>query len=54
MIVDREEERLAFPLGAVFGSRRAILGGGREFAGTLTRLGDVRIASGKDFDASGV
>ena len=54
LIVDREEERLAFR-GALYSDLDAqFTADGRTFSGTLTRLGDVRVASGKDFDAQGV
>jgi len=54
LIVDREEERLAFR-GARYSDLDAqFTADGRAFNGTLTRLGDVRVASGKDFDAQGV
>jgi DNA topoisomerase-1 len=54
LIVDREEERLAFR-GARYADLDAQFSAeGRTFAGTLTRLADVRVASGKDFDQQGV
>ena len=54
LIVDREEERLAFR-GARYADLDAQFSAeGRTFGGTLTRLGDVRVASGKDFDQQGV
>ena len=55
LIVDREEERLAFRAATLLGSRtRSSRPTAATFAGTLTRLGDVRVASGKDFDQQGV
>src|SRR3954468_4435752 len=54
LIVDREEERLAFRTARYADLEAQFAADGRTFAGTLTRLGDVRIASGKDFDQNGV
>ena len=52
LIVEREEERLAFRAGDATGiSRRSCRGEGREFVATLARIGDQRVATGKDFDA---
>ena len=54
LIVDREEERLAFRAARYWDLEAQFSAEGRAFSGTLTRLGDVRVASGKDFDANGV
>src|SRR5204862_22205 len=54
LIVDREEERLAFHTARYSDLNAQFSAEGRTFGGTLTRLGDVRIASGKDFDSNGV
>jgi DNA topoisomerase I len=54
LIVDREEERLAFHTARYSDLDAQFSAEGRTFGGTLTRLGDVRIASGKDFDSNGV
>src|SRR5258705_10323923 len=54
LIVDREEERLAFHTARYSDLEAQFSADGRTFGGTLTRLGDVPIASGKDFDANGV
>ena len=54
LIVDREEERLAFRTARYSDLDAQFSAEGRAFAGTLTRVGDVRVASGKDFDANGV
>src|SRR5580765_5840724 len=54
LIVDREEERLAFHTARYSDLEAQFSADGRTFGGTLTRLGDVRIASGKDFDSNGV
>jgi DNA topoisomerase-1 len=52
LIVEREEERRAFRSAAYWDLEARLRGEGREFAATLVRLGEKRIASGKDFDAS--
>src|SRR5580765_1009089 len=54
LIVDREEERLAFRAAGYWDLNAQFTADGRTFPGTLTRLGDVRVASGKDFDQNGV
>jgi DNA topoisomerase-1 len=53
LIVDREEERLAFRTARYSDLEAQFSADGRTFAATLTRLGDARIAAGKDFDANG-
>src|SRR5215510_1035389 len=53
LIVDREEERLAFRAASYWDLDAHLSGDGREFSATLMRLGDARVATGKDFDASG-
>jgi DNA topoisomerase I len=53
LIVDREEERLAFHAASYWDLDAQLSGDGREFTATLTRLGAARIATGKDFDATG-
>ena len=54
LIVDREEERLAFRAARYADLNARFIADGRAFGGTLTRLGDTRVASGKDFDQQGV
>src|SRR6266851_4002742 len=54
LIVDREEERLAFRPASYWDLEARLSGEGREFPATLTRIGDARVATGKDFDAGGV
>src|SRR5688500_7617409 len=51
LIVEREEERRAFRTAVYWDLAARLKGEGREFIATLARLGDRRIASGKDFDA---
>src|SRR3954447_22540593 len=54
LIVDREEERLAFRAAKYSDLNAQFTADGRTFSATLTRLGDARVASGKDFDQNGV
>jgi DNA topoisomerase-1 len=53
LIVDREEQRLAFTPAIYWDLEARLSGDGREFVATLSRLGDHRVASGKDFDSTG-
>src|SRR4029453_13422406 len=53
LIVDREEERLAFRPATYWDLEARLAGDGREFVATLVRLGSERVATGKDFDAQG-
>jgi DNA topoisomerase I len=53
LIVDREEERLAFRTATYWDLEATLSGEGREFVATLVRIGDERVATGKDFDAKG-
>jgi DNA topoisomerase-1 len=53
LIVDREEERLAFRAASYWDLDAQLSGDGRQFSATLTRLGESRVATGKDFDATG-
>jgi DNA topoisomerase-1 len=50
LIVEREEERRAFRAGVYWDLDATLEGDGRELVATLARLGDQRIATGKDFD----
>jgi DNA topoisomerase-1 len=50
LIVEREEERRAFRTGVYWDLEATLKGEGRQFVATLVRLGDQRVASGKDFD----
>ena len=52
LIVEREEERRAFRSAEYWDLESTLKGDGREFVATLVRLGDRRIATGKDFDAA--
>jgi DNA topoisomerase-1 len=51
LIVEREEERRAFRSAEYWDLEAKLKGEGREFVATLVRVGDKRVASGKDFDA---
>lgn len=51
LIVEREEERMAFRTASYWDLEAKIRADDREFTATLSKLGDQRIASGKDFDA---
>src|SRR5918998_6439509 len=51
LIVEREEERLAFRSASYWDLEAKLSGEGREFGATLIRVGDERVATGKDFDA---
>jgi len=53
LIVDREEERLAFRAATYWDLEAKISGEGREFTATLVRVGSERVATGKDFDEKG-
>jgi DNA topoisomerase-1 len=53
LIVDREEERLAFRAASYWDLEAQLSGEGRPFTATLARIGADRLATGKDFDASG-
>ena len=53
LIVDREEERLAFRTAVYWDLEAKLSGDGREFTATLARIGADRVAAGKDFDAQG-
>src|SRR5579871_3593811 len=53
LIVDREEERLAFRTAAYWDLEAKLSGEGREFVATLVKIGDARVATGKDFDSKG-
>ncbi|HXG88072.1 MAG TPA: type I DNA topoisomerase [Vicinamibacterales bacterium] len=54
LIVEREEERMAFRTANYWDLEAKVrTDEQREFTATLVRLGDQRIASGKDFDAKG-
>jgi DNA topoisomerase-1 len=54
LIVDREEERLAFHAARYADLNAQFTADGRTFGATLTRIGETRVASGKDFDQQGV
>jgi DNA topoisomerase-1 len=53
LIVEREEERMAFRVASYWDLEARLRADDREFKATLVRLGDQRVATGKDFDARG-
>ncbi len=50
LLVEREEARRAFRTSAYWDLEARISGSGRLFTATLARIGDVRVATGRDFD----
>ena len=50
LIVEREEARRAFRTSAYWGLEAHLAAAGTAFTATLARIGDVRLASGRDFD----
>jgi DNA topoisomerase I len=53
LIVEREEERIAFRSAAYWDIDAAIRAEGRDFTATLVRVEGERVATGKDFDSKG-
>ncbi|MEW6322878.1 MAG: type I DNA topoisomerase [Acidobacteriota bacterium] len=53
LIVEREEERIRFKPASYWDLEATLRADGREFTATLVRIGDARVATGKDFDARG-
>jgi DNA topoisomerase-1 len=53
LIVEREEERLAFRAASYWDLEAKIRGGSTEFMATLTKVGGQRVATGKDFSSQG-
>src|SRR5207249_10239576 len=49
LIVDREEQRLAFRAATYWDLEARVSGEGREFTATLARLGDARVRPGTAF-----
>jgi DNA topoisomerase-1 len=54
VIVEREEERLAFRTASYWDLEAKLRGGAIEFTATLAKVGGQRVATGKDFDSKGV
>ena len=52
LIVEREEARRAFRTSTYWNLEAQLASSGATFTATLTRVGDVRVASGRDFDAA--
>jgi DNA topoisomerase-1 len=53
LIVEREEERLAFRAASYWDLEAKMRGDTTEFTAALAKVGGQRVASGKDFDAKG-
>jgi DNA topoisomerase-1 len=53
VIVEREEERLAFRAASYWDLEAKLRGGSMEFTATLAKVGGQRVATGKDFDSKG-
>ncbi|MGE0040736.1 MAG: type I DNA topoisomerase [Vicinamibacterales bacterium] len=53
LIVEREEERLAFRTASYWDLEATLKSDDRTFGATLVRVGDQRVATGKDFDQKG-
>ncbi|MGH9386847.1 MAG: type I DNA topoisomerase [Vicinamibacterales bacterium] len=53
LIVEREEERLAFRAAMYWDLEAKIRAGSTEFMATLAKIGGQRVATGKDFDSIG-
>src|SRR5436190_9306437 len=53
LIVDREQERLEFKTASYWDLEARLSGDGREITSSLGPVGNERLATGKDFDASG-
>ncbi len=54
VIVEREEERMAFRTASYWDLEAKLRGGSIEFGATLAKIGGQRVATGKDFDSKGV
>src|SRR6476660_8822910 len=53
LIVEREEERMAFRSAGYWDIDATIRAEGRDFTATLVRVNGERVATGKDFDSKG-
>jgi DNA topoisomerase-1 len=53
VIVEREEERIAFRTASYWDLEAKLRGGAIEFVATLAKVGGQRVATGKDFDSKG-
>jgi DNA topoisomerase I len=52
LIVEREEARRAFRNSTYWDIEARLAGEGREFGAVLSRVGDARVATGRDFDST--
>ena len=53
VIVEREEERIAFRAASYWDLAAKLRGGAMEFTATLAKVAGQRVATGKDFDSKG-
>jgi DNA topoisomerase-1 len=53
LIVEREEERMAFRSAAYWDIEARLRAGDKEFTATLVKVSGQRVATGKDFDSKG-
>jgi DNA topoisomerase-1 len=53
LIVEREEERIAFRAASYWDLEAKLRGGSSEFVATLAKVSGQRVATGKDFDSKG-
>jgi DNA topoisomerase-1 len=53
VIVEREEERIAFRAASYWDLEAKLRGGAMEFTATLAKVAGQRVATGKDFDSKG-
>ncbi len=53
LIVEREEERMAFRSAAYWDIEARLRAGDKEFTATLVKVSGERVATGKDFDSKG-
>src|SRR5215212_5021703 len=53
VIVEREEERIAFRTASYWDLEAKLRGGTSEFGATLAKVNGQRVATGKDFDSKG-
>lgn len=54
LIVEREEERLAFGTASFWDIEARLRSGTQPFTATLVKIGQQRVVTGKDFDSKGV
>ncbi|MBX7246419.1 MAG: type I DNA topoisomerase [Candidatus Sumerlaeaceae bacterium] len=52
LVVEREEERMAFHKAGYWDAEAKLAGDGKEFTATMTAVGGKKLATGKDFDST--